>query len=121
MLQKQSQYIGEKEWNKNDILNIPFIKISDAINYDELCGRMIKGTDFYIRQALQTIDFELNNYGGSVKSEALIEILKSAIINKGREFIFNDDFLLYLKEEDKQKPYFALKVDNLDVLEKVVK
>ena len=121
MIKKQSQYVGEKEWNKNDILNIPFIKINDEINYDELCGRMIKGTDMYIRQALQTIDFELNNYGGSVKSQALIEILKSAIINKGREFIFNDDFLLYLKEEDKQKPYFALKVDNLDVLEKVVK
>ena len=62
MLQKQSQYIGEKEWNKNDILNIPFIKISDAINYDELCGRMIKGTENYIRQAFQTVDFELNNY-----------------------------------------------------------
>lgn len=25
-------------------------------------------------------------------------------------------FILYLKEEDKEKPYFALKVDNTDVL-----
>lgn len=119
MLEKQLKYTGEKEWNKNDILNIPFIKISDEINYDELCGRYIKGTDWYIRQALQTIDFELNNYGGSVKSEALIETLKESISNKGREFVFNDDFILYLKEQDKEKPYFALKVDNLDVLEKI--
>lgn len=120
MLEKQLKYTGEIEWNKNDILNIPFIKISDEINYDELCGRYIKGTDWYIRQALQTIDFELNNYGGSVKSEALIEVLKQAATsNKGREFVFNDDFILYLKEQDKEKPYFALKVDNVDVLEKV--
>ena len=116
IISKKEKYDGEKAWNENDILKIPFIKISDEINYDELCGRYIKGTDWYIRQALQTIDFELNNYGGSVKSEALIEALKSAEVEKGREFIFNDDFILYLKEENKNKPYFALKVDNTDVL-----
>ena len=33
---KQSKYNGEKTWNKNDILNIPFIKVKDEINYDEL-------------------------------------------------------------------------------------
>ena len=113
---KQSKYNGEKTWNKNDILNIPFIKVKDEINYDELCGRYIKNTDWYIAQALQTIDFELNNYGGSVKSEALIEAFKSALLEKGREFIFNNDFILFLKEEDKTKPYFALKVDNTDIL-----
>lgn len=116
MIEKQSKYTGEKSWNEKDILNIPFIKVNDEINYDELCGKFIKGTNWYIRQALQTIDFELNNYGGSVKSEALIEALKMAEFEKGREFIFNDDFIIYLKEEDKQKPYFALKVDNADVL-----
>ena len=116
MIEKQEKYDGNKKWNENDILNIPFIKISDEINYDELCGRMIKGTNWYIRQAIQTIDFELNNYGGSVKSEAVIEALKNAIYENGREFIYNNDFILYLKEESKEKPYFALKVDNIDVL-----
>ena len=116
MLDKQAQYTGDKNWNEKDVLNIPFIKISDEINYDELCGRMIKGTGRYIRQALQTVDFELNNYGGSVKSEALIEVLENAVSTTNREFIYNDDFILYLKEEDKENTYFALKVDNTDVL-----
>ena len=116
MLEKQAKYTGDKNWNKNDILNIPFIKINDEINYNELCGRWIKGTKWYIRQAIQTIDFELNNYGGSVKSEALIEALEKVIFETGRKFIYNDDFILYLKEENKEKPYFALKVDNTDVL-----
>ena len=116
MLEKQAKYTGTKKWKKNDILKVPFIKIKDEINYDELCGRYIKGTQWYIRQALQTIDFELNNYGGSVKSEALIEMLKNAVAEKGRDFIFDDTFILYLKESDKSQPYFALKVDNTDVL-----
>ena len=116
MLEKQLQYSGNKKWQKNDILRIPFIKINEEINYDELCGKYIKGTDWYIRQALQTIEFELNNYGGCVKSEALIEALKNSISKVDREFIFDDTFLLYLKEEHKEKPYFALKVDNTDIL-----
>ena len=116
MISKQQKYTGDSTLANNDILKIPFIKISDEINYDELCGRYIKGTDWYIRQALQTIDFELNNYGGSVKSEALIEILKEALIEKGKEFVFDNDFTVFLKEENKDKPYFALKVDNADVL-----
>ena len=78
--------------------------------------KCFKNSKYYIKQALQTIDFELNNVGGSVKSEAVIEALKNAIFEKGREFIYNDDFILYLKEEDKDKPYFALKVDDTDIL-----
>ena len=116
MIEKSNKYTGNKTWDKNDVLMIPYIKVQDEINYDELCGRFIKGTQWYIRQALQTIDFELNNYGGSVKSEALIEALKQGILNINREYIFDDDFILYLKESDKEKPYFALKVDNSDVL-----
>lgn len=116
IIKNENNYDGEKTLQKNDILKIPFIKINNEINYDELCGRMIKGTKWYIRQALQTIDFELNNYGGSVKSEALIEALKNAVANVNRDFSLDSDFVMFLKEEDKNKPYFALKVDNTDVL-----
>ena len=113
----QNNYSGKKEFQKEDILRIPFLQVHNEINYDELCGRYIKGTKgMYIRQALQTIDFELNNVGGSVKSEAVIEATKEAIFNTNREFIFNSDFILYLKEENKEQPYFALKVNNTDVL-----
>ena len=117
MIEKASKYTGKNTFERTDILNIPFIKVNDEINYDELCGRYIKGTDWYIKQAIQTIDFELNNYGGSVKSEALIEGTQGLADEINREFIFNDDFILYLKEQDKQQPYFALKVDDIDVLE----
>ena len=115
--EKQNKYTGASTFEEKDILRVPFIKVNDEINYDELCGRTIKGTNgMYIRQALQTIDFELNNVGGSVKSEAIIEAIKAAEIDIERKFIFDSDFILYLKEESKEQPYFALKVDNTDVL-----
>lgn len=116
MMNKKSKYTGNFTWQENDVLKIPYIKVNDEISYDELCERPIKGTDWIIEKALQTIDFELNNYGGSVKSEALIEAYKNAITETNREFIFDNAFLLYLKEENKEKPYFALKVDNTDIL-----
>ena len=116
MLDKEKKYTGDRYWNKADTLKIPFINVNDEINYDELCGRYIKGTNIYIKQALQTINFELNNFGGSVKSEALIESTRQAVESINREFKYDKDFILYLKEENKAKPYFALKVDNIDVL-----
>ena len=113
---KQSSYSGKTSFEEEDMLRIPFIKVSDEINYDELCGREIKNSKYYIKQALQTIDFELNNVGGSVKSEAVIDATNKAIIKNPRKMILDSDFILYLKEENKQQPYFALKVDNTDIL-----
>ena len=120
MISKKDNYKGNNSWEKNDYLRIPFISVKEEINYDELCGRYIKDKNkTYIKQALQTINFELNNVGGSVKSEALIEITKSATFEIGRKFVFDDNFVLFLKEENKEKPYFALNVDNIDLLEVV--
>ena len=108
---------NERGFGINYILKIPFITVHDEINYDELCGRTIKGTGgMFIKQAIQTIDFELNNVGGSVKSEAVIEATKEAAIEEARKMIFDSDFILYLKEENKEQPYFALKVDDTSVL-----
>lgn len=110
-------YKGEKTLQEDDIIEIPYIRVNDEINYDELCGKIIKGTNnMYIRQALQTVDFELNNVGGTVKSEALVETTRKGFAVGGKKLLFNSDFILYLKEESKEQPYFALKVDNTDVL-----
>ena len=113
---QQSNYSGKTTFEKDDMLRIPFIKVDDEINYDELCGKEIKNSKYYIKQALQTIDFELNNVGGSVKSEAVIDATTKALTENARKMIFDSDFILYLKEENKEQPYFALKVDNTDVL-----
>lgn len=114
--EQESNFSEKNIFEENDVLRIPFIKVNAEINYDELCGREIKNSTYYIKQALQTIDFELNNVGGSVKSEAVIDATQKACTEKPRKMIFDSDFILYLKEESKEQPYFALKVDNTDVL-----
>lgn len=42
----------------------------------------------------------------------------SASLEEPRYFNFTDTFVLYLKEKDKYKPYFALLVDNTGILKK---
>ena len=118
---KTTEYTGRKELEAGDIVKIPMIKIKEDINYDELCNREIKGYDEYISQAIQTIDFELDNCGGYVKSEAVIETLKQAILNdsiNAFRFEYTDEFVLFLKEEDKEIPYLALKVADTKALVK---
>lgn len=121
LVEKTDEYTGRDKLEQGDIVKIPKIKVKEDISYDELCGRFIKGYDEYISQAVQTIDFELDNYGGYVKSEALIETLKEAIILEEKDsfrFEYTDEFVLFLKEEDKENPYLALKVSDTDVLVK---
>ena len=115
--EKELKYTGSKMFEETDKILIPFIKIYDEVNYDDLCGKYIKETNkMYIKQALQTIDFELNNVGGSVKSEAIIEVPQSVSLDVEREMIFNNNFVLFLKEGGKKQPYFALMVDDENVL-----
>lgn len=118
LIEKNNNYKGQKNWQNSDCLKVPFISIKDEINYDELCGRYIKGTNgAYIKQAIQTIDFELNNKGGSIKSEGFLDgWLGISNIKVKRKFEFTSDFILFLKEKEKEKPYFALKIDNCNIL-----
>lgn len=114
ILDKSSKYNGEKFFSENDELKIPYINVETAINYDELCGRFIKGTNgMYIANALQNVKFNLNEKGGNLTSEAGITSEYLSENEKTRYFYFNDNFVLLMKEKDKSMPYFALKIDDL--------
>ncbi len=118
ILQKANKYTGTKELkNEKDELKVPFINLTKNISYNELNDRIIKGKNgAKIKGTLQTVNFNLDNYGGNIKSEALIHTLMSYSEETPRYFNFTDTFLLYLKEKDKTKPYFALKVDDTEFL-----
>lgn len=117
MLEKGLNYNGEKEFNKYDELKVPYISIDTLINYGELCGKIIKNTEgLYIQNAIQTVKFSLNEKGGNLTSEAGLKDMYLSISKNPRNFYFNDKFVLYLKEENKSQPYFALRVSSTDIL-----
>jgi len=119
MLAKSSTYRGSKSFTKKDRLKIPFIEFKTKHLYKELTNKTIVNADFTIDEALQTIDFKIDNKGVKLKSEAAL-IMKMSLepIGKSepRNFYFDDTFVLYLIEKD--KPYFALRVADVAELNK---
>ena len=91
--------------------NLKIIKIDD-VN----CNiKLIDCVGYMIDKAIQSIKFSLDEKGGKVKSEAGMDVKfeTSVLENKSRYFYINDTFALFLKESNKDKPYFALKVDDI--------
>lgn len=119
--EETKKYEGKRKMQKEEELKIPYMKVDTAVNYEELCGKEIKRKQGeYIATALQTIKFSLDETGGEVISEGVIQDLrKSTEINMAeeRQFDFDNDFILFLKEKDKQKPYLALKVNSTEIME----
>lgn len=109
-----------EKFTKYDNLKVPEINVDKMLSYNDLIGKQISGTKYVISQALQTIKFKLDRKGGSLKSEAVIGVMKMSLVNpdKERDFFFDKPFVLFLKEQGKDKPYYAMKVDNTEFLVK---
>lgn len=123
---KEKKYTGEDDFEKNDTLSIPNLDFKVLKEYVELEGKSFiadNGEKIEISQALQTIDFSLDNEGGKLKSEAIIatKTLGIDILENSRRFDFNEDFYLFLKEDDKNKPYLAVKVSDISDFQKDAK
>lgn len=116
---KMNEYKGRRELGKNDELRVPYINVDTIINYEELCGKTIKRQNgLYIRSALQNVKFRLNEQGGNIISEAAIMASYNSFEDAPpMHFFFDDTFVLFIKEKDKEQPYMSLNVDNTDVLE----
>lgn len=112
------------ELNSEDRIKIPKLQIDIKKSYEELIDeKFIKNSDkniYTIQKALQTINLELNEKGGKVKSEAALEVrFKSAVFKPYKEtryFDFNDTFYMFLLEGSKQKPYLAVRISDFDRL-----
>ena len=61
----------------------------------------------------------MNNEGVKLKSEAAI-IAKCALTppSRGRNLMFTDNFVLFLVEKGQSKPYYAMKISDVDAINK---
>lgn len=116
MIKKQKAFTGDTNFRKADELKVPNLKFFEEKSFDEVCGKRIKGTNLMINQAMETVRFEMDNTGVKLKSEAAMTIMKMSLEPQfePRLFNFDDTFVLFLKEKGKDKPYFALRVHNIE-------
>ena len=117
-IQKDNQnYKDNKALTKNDTLQIPNIDFNVKKEYEELENNTFKfsnGEEYKIDKALQTIQFNLDKKGGKIRSEAGMMVNKSSLLqDKPREFLVNDTFCIFLKEQNKELPYFASKISDI--------
>lgn len=117
MNKKQMKYKGNPKFAKADELKVPNIKFFEEKVFEELTNRRIMGTNMVINQAMETIKFDMNNKGVKLKSEAAMTIMTTALNPEDmvppRYFYFDDTFVIFLKEKEKTKPYFALRVHDI--------
>lgn len=117
VVELSNTFSGIKEFTDHDQIRIPYIDLEAVINYEELCNKGIKNTNgLFIQNALQNIKFSLNESGANILSEASIKAVSMSGYSDTREFNFDSNFVIFIKEKEKGLPYFALKIDGLDVL-----
>ena len=122
MLSDKENYKGKRFFNEIDTFKAPNLKFKTMRRYDELCNKIIKGTDgYYFSNAIETIEFELDNKGGKIKSEAIITLdnaMAAIEAPRPRHFDFDKTFVIFLIDKGKSDPYFALRIKDLKNLNK---
>ncbi|MBO8431483.1 hypothetical protein IAC76_08860 [Spirochaetes bacterium] len=124
MMIKKAQYEGSYEFSSKDELKVPNLDLYKEQEFNQLTHKRIKGTNIEIDKALETVQFKMNNEGVKLKSEAIIAMKTCALFpqeNKPRKFYFDDTFVMFLQEYDQQVPYFAMRVNDVETLNKTAK
>ncbi len=119
MQEESNFYKDSKTFAEEDTLKIPNLKFKTKKEFTELENKdfsFYNGKRYYIKKALQTVEFELDKKGGKVKSEAGMSVNKCSAIenNNPRECLVNGPFVLFLKEKEKNLPYLAMQVEDIE-------
>ncbi|HET6328209.1 MAG TPA: hypothetical protein VFG04_26240 [Planctomycetaceae bacterium] len=99
-------------------LAIPLIDFNIRRRYSELISKNLKGQRLSIDVALQDIFFHLDENGARLESQAMAEAKSEASLSKPvrRTFVFDEPFLLMMREVGADAPYFAIWAANPEVL-----
>lgn len=121
MMYKERGYMGWHDFLPKDELRVPNLNLYKMQKYPELTKKQIKGTDMMIDEAIQTLQFTMNNEGVKLKSEAAMIAKNCALVpddkkQAPRKCYFDDTFVVFLQEYDRKAPYFALRVYDLNLI-----
>ena len=118
---------GRTELMEIDKVKIPFIEMNLFREYKELEEHPFntkEDEESVITRAIQTIKLSLDNEGGKIKSEALIQTKEMAAEEEDEvrpfNLTLNKEFTMFVKEKEKDLPYFALNVSDISKFQKDV-
>ena len=104
-------------------MQVPILDFRLIKDYEELLNKHVQCSnttlnDQPIVMARQSIQLKLNEFGAKLKSEAVV-VTRSLDMMAGQEppqLIFDRPFLILMERKGAKNPYFALWVDNLELL-----
>ena len=116
---RAQKYEGSKYLKERDRVKIPNIKFNLKEEIEEVQNQaflLADGREYMIYKALQTIQFELDEEGGKIKSEAGIGMKNTSIAmpETPRYFDVDQAFTIFLVEEGEELPYFAAKISDIE-------
>lgn len=103
-----------------DTLKVPMFDFDLNKEFTELENKKVENKgfeDYIIFSAIQRIEFTLTEKGAELKSKAEMGMTKTALpSNKPKNLVLDKPFLLYMKEKGNKKPYFAIWINNSDLM-----
>jgi len=117
IMSKSENYKEGKRFRDNDTFKMPYITFNLKEEITEVENKPFyfsNGEEYIITQALQTIEFDLDEKGGRVKSEAGMMVNDMAAMpQEPRKFNVDQTFTIFLMEYGKELPYFAAKISDI--------
>jgi len=120
MEKKVKSFAGERGLSELDRLKIPNLDFDEKRVYEEFEGKKFPigfDREGEIMKAIQTIRFSLDEKGGEVKSEAVIDMGVGMALppesDQPRYFYLDNIFAMFIREKGKASPYFAARVDDI--------
>lgn len=123
--QKNSNILWKYEITEDDMFSVPSIKFNISTKYKNIEYQKFQsgGISYFVETAYQRTGFILNENGAVVESEAIAASLEAAMeeeetVRHPKKLIFNKPFFVVIKRIDQTNPYFAMRVDNVELMEK---
>ena len=122
LLKKEKNYEWKHYFTEDDFLKIPELNVKTLTEFDELENKEFPCWGLWnckIKSALQTIELKLDKEWWEIKSEAVIVMETNMMRPKveHRYFYFDKPYIMFLKETDKDLPYFAAQISDITLFQ----
>ena len=121
MIAKSKKFKGNNYLADVDKFKAPMIEFKSDRTFPELTNKRIKNTNSIITGAIETVQFKMDETGVKLKSEAGImkdNAIMMVMNVQPRYFYCDGRYIIFMLDDKKSKPYFALKIDDAKKLQK---